>query len=159
MDICSAFDTLLPEQAGEECRRNTPRRAAEAWREMMSGYEEAFPDLSVFDATPGVTVKVEGVDVHSTCEHHLLPFFGKASVEYVTKKKAVGLSKIPRLVRHFSRRLQIQEKLTCEIATSLSSVVGSDVTVRIRCVHMCVRCRGVRDADSVTETTYTCREK
>ena len=149
-----AFCALIPEWASAECKENTPKRAASAWRELLQGYTNEFPDVSTFDASDGVRVKVDDITVHSMCEHHLLPFFGKASVEYTTNKHAIGLSKIPRIVKHFSQRLQLQERLTADVASSICSLVNADVTVHMKCVHMCMCARGI-ESNSGTETTFT----
>lgn len=146
------FRALIPECVSAECKENTPRRAASAWCELLQGYTNKFPDIPTFDALTGIKVDVDDITVRSMCEHHLLPFLGKASVEYTTNKHIIGRSEIQRIIEYFSQRLQLQGRLTAEIANSICYYVDADVTVNLKCVHTC--CGDLR-----IETTFTAKKK
>jgi len=143
-------ESLLLELGEDPARQGlkaTPDRVARALRELTDGYgvkpEEVVAD-AVFDQDYDEMVVVKDIDFYSLCEHHMLPFFGQVHVGYLPKGKVVGLSKIPRLVAVFSRRLQIQEQLTRQIAEALDSALqprGVGVVVEAR--HLCMEMRGV----------------
>ena len=154
-----AFCTLIPVEASAECRTNTPKRAARAWAELTAshGKEIDWDELRTFPCDPGVVIEMKDISVSSLCEHHLLPFVGTASVRYVTSGRAIGLSKIQRVVEFHARRLHIQEALTRDIATTLRQVLGADVCVVLECEHMCMRMRGVRAPGVHTRTEYVAR--
>jgi len=143
-------ESLLVELGEDPARQGlkaTPDRVARALRELTDGYgvkpEEVIAD-AVFDQDYDEMVVVKNIDFYSLCEHHMLPFFGQVHVGYLPKGKVVGLSKIPRLVAVFSRRLQIQEQLTRQIAEALDGALqprGVGVVVEAR--HMCMEMRGV----------------
>lgn len=124
----------------------TPERWLKAMLEMCSGYDVYIPDLyKTFDVAYDEMVLVQGIEFHSLCEHHLLPFSGVAHVAYIPKLKVIGLSKIARIVDAFSRRLQVQERLTTEIANSIDRNLDTKGTaVQLRASHSCMQCRGVR---------------
>ncbi len=131
--------------------RETPARVARSYAEMTAGYEmDPFEILgTVFEAPAGAPagdlVIVEGIPFHALCEHHLLPFSGVATVAYVPSGRIVGLSKIPRLVDAFARRLQVQERLTAEIAETLEAALAPrGVGVMISAEHLCLAARGAR---------------
>ena len=147
----------LDEEPGREGLRDTPRRAAKALRYLTGGYQMRVDDIlngALYSVTYDEMVIVKDIELFSLCEHHLLPFFGKCHVAYVPDKKVVGLSKIPRLVDMFSRRLQIQERLTQQIAETLQERIGPQgggVVVEAR--HLCMMMRGVEKQHSQTVTS------
>jgi len=139
---------LLGEDPTREGLEKTPLRVEKAYRHFTKGYEQDAGEIlksAVFGASDyDEMVIVKDIDVFSMCEHHLLPFFGKCHVAYLPEKKVVGLSKIPRVVEVFSRRLQIQEKLTTQIAKAIESALKpKGVGVVIEALHLCVMMRGV----------------
>jgi len=149
----------LGENAEREGLRDTPNRVARAWLEMTAGYAQDPKELlsTAFDSDMDQMVVVRGIPFESTCEHHLLPFMGEAHVAYVPKGRVVGLSKIPRLVRCFAKRLQIQEQMTHDIATTMMEVLEpAGVGVIVKAHHLCMRCRGVRDpkAEMITSSLH-----
>lgn len=135
---------------------DTPRRMDEAWDHLFSGYEKNPEDvLTVFDNEGyDEMIVVKDVDFYSTCEHHVLPFFGKAHIAYIPKDKIIGLSKIPRLVEIFARRLQNQERLTTQIADALEKLLApKGVAVVIEAQHFCMMARGVEKQSSRVTTS------
>ena len=148
--IAGLVDSLLVELGEDPDRQGlkaTPDRVARALRELTSGYgvkpEEVIAD-AVFDQDYDEMVVVKDIDFYSLCEHHMLPFFGQVHVGYLPRGKVVGLSKIPRLVEAFAHRLQLQERMTKEIAEALNGAVsprGVGVVVEAR--HLCMEMRGV----------------
>ena len=128
--------------------KNTPTRVSKSYSELLSGYNVDLDKLvngALFDVSYDEMVVVKDINFYSLCEHHLLPFYGKASVGYVPDKKIIGLSKIPRIVDTFSKRLQIQERLTKEIADAFQNIVNPrGLGVVIDAVHMCSVMRGVK---------------
>jgi GTP cyclohydrolase I len=138
----------LGEDGARDGLRETPKRVMRAWREMTSGYNEdpARVLAKRFDADGyDEMIAVRDIEFWSTCEHHLLPFHGKVTVGYLPGTSVVGLSKIPRLVHCFARRLQIQERLTSQIATALERhVEAKGVGVVMSATHLCMAARGVR---------------
>jgi GTP cyclohydrolase I len=152
---------LILAQIGEDVARQglleTPARVAKAWEEWASGYNKDPADiLKTFeDGAEGVgeMVIVKNIPFYSHCEHHMAPFFGVATVAYIPDGKIVGLSKLPRLVDMFARRLQVQERMTNQIADALQEhlkPVGVGVAVQAR--HMCMESRGVCQQGSSTKT-------
>jgi GTP cyclohydrolase I len=133
---------------------DTPSRAAAAWRELMRGYGPA-PDLRTFDAEGfDEIIAVGGLAFYSTCEHHLLPFAGTADFAYLPGPCILGLSKFARLLDHHSRRLQVQERLTQQLADALDDALDPrGVMVVLRAEHFCMACRGVEAAGHVTTTS------
>lgn len=146
---------------GEDTKREglllTPRRVAKAWRFLTSGYGQDVKKVlnnAVFKEKYDEMVIVKDIDFFSICEHHLLPFYGKAHIAYIPKGKIVGLSKIPRLVEVFSRRLQVQERMTQQIAETLFKVLEPDgVAVIVEARHLCMMMRGVEKQNSVATTS------
>jgi len=137
---------------------DTPRRIAKMYvSEIFSGLNyENFPKLTVIENKMKVDemVKVQDIDLASTCEHHLITIDGTASVAYIPKDKVIGLSKINRMVRFFAQRPQVQERLNEQILVALQTLLETDdVAVSIRATHFCVKARGVMDANSQTTTT------
>jgi GTP cyclohydrolase IA len=158
--IESLIKQLLHE-VGEDTSREgldrTPHRVAKAYEFLLSGYREDAGKVltsAIFQEKYSEMVVVKDIDFFSMCEHHMLPFFGKAHVAYIPNGKIVGLSKIPRLVEVFSRRLQVQERLTQQIAETLFGALNPDgVGVVIEARHMCMMMRGVEKQNSVATTS------
>ncbi|HVR71391.1 MAG TPA: GTP cyclohydrolase I FolE [Vicinamibacteria bacterium] len=146
---------------GEDPRREglleTPSRVEKAFRFLTKGYREDIDALlssALFTVSYDEMVLVKDIDVFSLCEHHLLPFFGKAHVAYIPKGRVIGLSKIPRLVDAFARRLQVQERLTVQIAQALQErIQPRGVGVVIEAMHFCMIMRGVEKQNSVAVTS------
>jgi GTP cyclohydrolase IA len=160
--IKSAVTQVL-EAIGEDPAREglvmTPRRVAHAYEELLSGYRTdpaALINNAIFDVEYDDMVIVRDIEYFSMCEHHMLPFMGHAHVAYIPGEKVIGLSKIPRIVDMFSRRLQVQERLTRQIAEFIEEVLGAKgVAVTMDGIHMCSMMRGVRKHDSgMTTSAY-----
>jgi GTP cyclohydrolase IA len=147
----------LGEDAHREGLERTPARVAAAMRYLTSGYAKNPSDIlndALFVEEYDEMVIVKDIDVTSLCEHHLLPFIGKCHVAYMPRKKIVGLSKIPRLVDMYARRLQVQERLTTQIANTLNEVLQPrGVAVVIEAVHLCMLMRGVEKQNSKAVTS------
>ncbi len=151
----------LLEKMGEDPSREgllaTPRRVESALRFLTSGYEadvDAVLNNALFSVDYNEMVIVKDIDFYSLCEHHLLPFFGKCHVAYIPNGRVVGLSKIPRVVDIFARRLQVQERLTNQIAaTLLEKVKPLGVGVVLEARHLCMSMRGVQKQNSVAVTS------
>lgn len=149
------------EQIGEdpsrEGLRETPKRAEGALRYLTKGYTENLDDIinhALFESDMSEMVIVKDIEVYSMCEHHLLPFLGKCHVGYLPNGKVVGLSKLARIVDYFARRLQIQERLTSEIAECIESITGArGVAVVIEAKHLCMMMRGVEKQNSIMTTS------
>ena len=137
--------------------RNTPDRVARAYDELLIGYTVdpvALLNNALFDVEYEQMVMVKNIDFYSMCEHHLLPITGQAHVAYLPDKKVVGLSKIPRIVDAFARRLQVQERMTDQIAELLNDLIQPrGVAVVVEATHMCVMIRGVKKANTVMRTS------
>ena len=148
---------LLGEDAKREGLQKTPERVAKAMKFLTKGYNEdpvAILKSAMFTEDYSQMVVVKEIDVYSMCEHHLLPFFGKAHIAYIPNGKIVGLSKLPRVVEAFSRRLQVQERLTNEIRDCIQSTLNPlGVAVVIEANHMCMQMRGVQKQNSLTTTS------
>jgi GTP cyclohydrolase I len=148
-------------QIGEDPRRpgleRTPERVAKAWQELTAGYRVDVDKLingALFDEPYSEMVVVRDIQFFSLCEHHLLPFFGVCHVAYLPQGKILGLSKIPKLVKAFARRLQVQERLTNEIAETLMAKVNPlGVGVVMEARHMCMEMRGAESSNSPTVTS------
>jgi len=146
---------------GEDPKREgllkTPERVEESLKFLTSGYATDVDKLvndALYNVDYNEMVIVKDIDVYSLCEHHMLPFFGKCHVAYLPKGKIIGLSKVPRLVDAYSRRLQIQERLTTEIAQCIQNIVKpAGVAVIIDAVHLCISMRGVEKQNSHTTTS------
>jgi GTP cyclohydrolase I len=141
----------------EQGIRDTPARVARMYDELLSGYRvdrEALINGALFDVEYDEMVIVKDIDYHSLCEHHLLPFYGRAHVGYLPGRKVIGLSKIPRMVEMFARRLQVQERMTQQIATLIDETIRPQgVGVVIEGVHLCAVMRGVKKPGSVMVTS------
>ena len=147
----------LGEDPGRDGLQRTPSRAAQAMRFFTQGYEvdpAAVLNDALFDVDYDEMVVVKDIDFYSLCEHHLIPFFGKIHVAYVPNRKVLGLSKIPRLVEVFSRRLQVQERLTVQIAQSLETMLQpKGVGVVCEAIHLCMKMRGVEQQNAFAITS------
>jgi GTP cyclohydrolase IA len=147
----------LGEDPHREGLERTPERVAKAMQYLTSGYGKNVDEIlndALFVEEYDEMVVVKDIDFASLCEHHLLPFIGKAHVAYMPRKKIVGLSKIPRLVEMFSRRLQVQERLTTQIATTLNDALQPrGVAVVMEATHLCMLIRGVEKQNSKAVTS------
>jgi len=135
----------------------TPERVDKSLRFLTSGYEMSVEEIvndAIFDVQYNEMVVVKDIEVYSLCEHHMIPFFGKCSVAYIPRDKVLGLSKIPRIVDVFSRRLQVQERLTVEIAECIDDLLNPyGVAVTMEALHLCMAMRGVQKQHSTTVTS------
>jgi len=146
---------------GEDLNRegliDTPKRAAKAFKFLTNGYEKSLEEVlngAIFSADTEDMVIVKDIELYSLCEHHLLPFIGKCHVGYLPSGKVLGLSKIARVVDMYARRLQIQEKLTKQIADAVASATNAKgVAVVIEAKHLCMMMRGVEKQNSVMTTS------
>jgi GTP cyclohydrolase I len=163
-EVTREFENLVRreiEMIGEDPDREglvrTPARVAKSLRFLTQGYDTSAEEVvgkGVFKEEHDNMIMVRDIELYSLCEHHLLPFFGKAHVAYIPNGKIVGLSKIPRIVDVYARRLQVQERLTEEIADGLCRVVNpSGVGVVIEAYHLCMMMRGVEKQNSKTITS------
>ena len=160
----SKIEALIRElliQIGEDPSREgiirTPERVAKAWKFLAMGYTQDLDSIinnAVFTENYDEMVTIKDIDFFSLCEHHLLPFFGKAHVAYIPNGKIIGLSKVPRLVEMFSRRLQVQERMTQQIAEVINDVLNpKGVAVVLEGEHMCMQMRGVEKQNSYATTS------
>jgi GTP cyclohydrolase I len=155
-----SFHDLL-EAVGEDPQRQgllkTPNRAARAFEFLTNGYRQNLDDVindAIFDSDASEIILVKDIELYSMCEHHLLPFIGKAHVAYIPSGKVIGLSKVARIVDVFARRLQIQEHLTLQIADALMKILRpTGVAVVIEAKHLCMMMRGVEKQNSVMKTS------
>jgi len=158
--IAAGVEKIL-KQIGEDPSRDglvrTPMRAEKALRFLTSGYETDLDEIvngALFDVDTDGMVVVRDIEFYSMCEHHMLPFYGKAHVAYLPKKKVIGLSKIPRIVDMFARRLQVQERLTEQVAKTIEQVLDArGVAVVVEARHFCMMMRGVEKQHSGTTTS------
>jgi GTP cyclohydrolase I len=159
-NIATKYKTILTdigENPGREGLLKTPERVAKAIQFLTHGYDlnpEEILKSAMFEEDYKQMVIVKDIEVYSMCEHHLLPFFGKAHVAYIPNGHIVGLSKIPRVVDAFARRLQVQERLTTEIRDCIENTLKPlGVAVVIECSHLCMQMRGIQKQNSVTTTS------
>lgn len=135
----------------------TPERVAASWKFLTSGYRnniEAIVNNAVFESEANNMILCKNIEVYSLCEHHMLPFFGSCTIGYIAKQHVIGVSKLARIVDHFSRRLQLQERLTSQIARAVKDSVGAmGVGVIIEAKHMCMIMRGVEKQHSSMTTS------
>ncbi len=158
--IASKYKTILTEIGEDPSREGllkTPERVAKAMQYLTHGYDLDPKEIlrsAMFEEDYKQMVIVKDIEVYSMCEHHLLPFFGKAHIAYIPNGHIVGLSKIPRVVDAFSRRLQVQERLTTEIRDCIQETLNPlGVAVVIECSHLCMQMRGIQKQNSVTTTS------
>jgi GTP cyclohydrolase IA len=158
--MAQAYRDLL-EAIGENPRRQglarTPERAARALEFLTQGYRQNPEEIingAIFDSDASEIILVKDIELYSLCEHHLLPFIGRAHVAYIPNGKVIGLSKVARIVDVFARRLQIQENLTTQIAEALMDALApSGVAVVVEAKHLCMMMRGVEKQNSVMKTS------
>ncbi|MDB4649231.1 GTP cyclohydrolase I FolE [Crocinitomicaceae bacterium] len=147
----------LGENPDREGLLKTPERVAKAMKFLTNGYDINPDDIvkqAIFHEEYSEMVLVKDIEIYSLCEHHVLPFFGKAHIAYIPDGKIVGLSKIPRVVDSYSRRLQVQERLTIEIRDCLQRTLNpKGVAIVLECSHMCMQMRGVQKQNSATTTS------
>lgn len=154
------FERII-EAIGEDLNRpglqDTPERAAKAFQFLNRGYSQSLDEVingALFPSDSSEMIIVKDVELYSLCEHHLLPFIGKAHVAYIPTGKVLGLSKVARIVDMYARRLQIQEQLTVQIAETIQQVTGAaGVGVIIEAKHMCMMMRGVEKQNSAMKTS------
>jgi GTP cyclohydrolase I len=148
---------LLGEKPDRDGLKDTPSRVAKALEFLTGGYEECPRKVlndALFDVKSDEMVIVKDIDFYSMCEHHMLPFFGKCHIAYLPGKKVVGLSKLPRMVDVFARRLQVQERMTHEIASTINDLIyPQGVGVVIEAQHLCMAMRGVEKQNSFAITS------
>lgn len=145
---------------GEDCQREglikTPERAAKAMRYLTSGYKQSLDEVinnAIFEEESEGVICVKDIEFYSLCEHHILPFWGKCHIAYIPDGKIIGLSKIARVVDMYARRLQVQERLSNQIADAIESVLKpKGVAVCMEARHMCMMMRGVEKANGKTRT-------
>ena len=147
----------LGEDPGRAGLERTPQRVAKAMRFFTQGYDQNPVEIlngALFDVTYDEMVIVKDIEFYSLCEHHMLPFFGRVHVAYVPNGKIVGLSKVPRVIEMFARRLQVQERLTRDIAQTLEDVLHpKGVAVVVEAIHLCMMMRGVSQQNSFAITS------
>ncbi|MEN8261522.1 MAG: GTP cyclohydrolase I FolE [Pseudomonadota bacterium] len=154
------FSSII-EEIGEDLNReglvDTPKRAAAAFRFLNNGYKKTLDEVlndAIFEAESEDMVIVKEIELYSLCEHHLLPFIGKCHVAYLPHGRVLGLSKVARIVDMYARRLQIQERLTKQIANAVLNSVGArGVAVVIEAKHLCMMMRGVEKQNSIMTTS------
>jgi GTP cyclohydrolase IA len=156
-DLIRKLLAELHENPDREGLRDTPKRVEKALKFLTSGYTADIDSVlnnALFTVDYSEMVIVKDIDFYSLCEHHLLPFFGKCHIAYIPTNKVIGLSKIPRLVDVFSRRLQVQERLTNEIADTISAKIAPlGVAVVMEATHLCMSMRGVEKQNSFAVTS------
>ncbi len=148
-------------EIGEDPEREgllkTPLRVAKSFEFLTEGYRMSVSDVvneAVFTAEGDNMIISRDIEIYSMCEHHMLPFYGRCHIGYIPKKKLIGVSKLSRIVDTFARRLQIQERLTCQIADAIMEQIDADgVGVVMECRHLCMMMRGVQKQNSVMTTS------
>ena len=157
MEHYHAILKLLGEDASREGLLKTPERVAKCMQFLTKGYNEDPTEIlrsAIFKEDYKQMVIVKDIEIYSLCEHHMLPFYGKAHVAYIPNGQITGLSKIPRCVESFARRLQVQEKLTMQIRDCIQETLNPlGVAVVIEAAHMCMQMRGVQKQNSITTTS------
>jgi GTP cyclohydrolase I len=156
-ELVTKLLSLLGENPRRDGLLNTPKRVERAFRHFTSGYHQDLDDVlngALFPIEYNEMVIVRDIDFYSLCEHHLLPFFGKCHVAYLPNKQIIGLSKLPRLVDIFSRRLQVQERLTQQIAETIQARIEPlGVAVVMEGQHLCMKMRGVEKQNALAVTS------
>ena len=160
-DTLQGLVTSILKEIGEDPGRDglerTPRRVASALRFLTQGYEQdpfAVLNNALFDVSYDEMVLVKDIDFYSLCEHHLIPFFGRVHVGYIPNGRVVGLSKLPRIVEVYARRLQVQERFTMQLAETLEQVlVPRGVGVVVEAIHLCMMMRGVEKQNAFAITS------
>jgi len=156
-ELVRALLIEVGEDPDREGLLKTPSRVAESWDFLTRGYRQdplRVINEAVFEVETNNMVLVRNIEVYSLCEHHMLPFFGRCHVGYIAKSKVLGVSKLARLVDIYARRLQIQERLTAEVAKQVMEAVDAEgVGVVIECRHLCMMMRGVEKQNSIMTTS------
>jgi GTP cyclohydrolase I len=160
-ELIESLTEKLLHSIGEDPSREgllrTPHRVAKAWDDFSQGYRANLDEIindAIFNENCSEMVVVRDIEFYSMCEHHMVPFFGRAHVGYLPKGKVIGLSKIPRIVDMFSKRLQVQERLTSQVAYTLQDVLNPvGVAVVMEGRHLCMQMRGVEKQNSFTSTS------
>ncbi len=156
-DAFAKIITDIGEDLQRDGLRDTPTRAAKAFQFLTRGYTQNLDDVingALFDSECNEMVLVKDIELYSMCEHHMLPFIGKCHVAYIPTGKVLGLSKVARIIDMYARRLQIQENLTKQIATTIQNVTNAaGVGVIVEARHMCMMMRGVEKQNSVMKTS------
>ena len=149
--------TEIGENPNREGLLRTPHRVAKAWKFISKGYDQSLEEVlndAIFEDECSEMVVVRDIEFFSMCEHHMLPFFGKAHVAYIPRGKVIGLSKIPRILEMYSRRLQIQERITHQVAQALNDLLDpAGVAVVLEVRHLCMQMRGVEKQNSFATTS------
>jgi len=156
----------LIKKIGEDPERDslllTPHRVVKSWGVLTSGYSENINQIldgAIFEENYNQMIVVKDIDFYSICEHHLLPFFGKCHIAYIPNKKIIGFSKIPKIVEHFSKRLQVQERLSQQIADTLNNILHPlGVAVVCEAQHLCMTMRGTEKVNSIATTSVVLGE-
>lgn len=155
--LCREMIKAVGEDENREGLQQTPRRFAKAFRELTSGYQQSVEQIingAIFEEKYSEMVVVKDIEFFSLCEHHLLPFFGRAHIAYVPNGKIIGLSKIPRIVKMFAKRLQVQERLTEQVTETIKEVLNPlGVACVIEADHLCMMMRGVEVQSSAMVTS------
>jgi len=158
--LIEKYQLTIEEQASLDLKE-TSRRVAHAFEEMLSGYElnngnGAYTTFPVRETEDHNAVCAKGISFSSVCSHHLLPFIGEMEIYYVPSSRVIGLSKLSRIVRKYSQRLQLQENLTNQVADAIVEILEPKaLSVTSKCVHSCVACRGVSDPNMVIEVAVS----
>ena len=156
-EITKSLLEAIGEDPNREGLLKTPQRVAKSWEFLSKGYEEELDTLinnAIFEESAKDMVIVKNIEFYSLCEHHLIPFHGKAHVAYIPDGKIIGLSKIPRIIDHYSKRLQVQERLTNQIANTLQDILQpKGVAVVMEGKHFCMLMRGVQKQNSIATTS------
>jgi GTP cyclohydrolase I len=148
---------LIGEDSTRQGLMKTPKRVAESWKFLSQGYHQNLDEIineAIFDESAKDMIIVKDIEFYSLCEHHLIPFYGKAHVGYIPDGKIIGLSKIPRIIDFYARRLQVQERLTNQIATCIQDLLNpKGVAVVMEGRHFCMLMRGVQKQNSIASTS------
>ena len=148
---------LIGEDSTRQGLIKTPKRVAESWKFLSQGYHQNLDEIineAIFDESAKDMIIVKDIEFYSLCEHHLIPFYGKAHVGYIPNGKIIGLSKIPRIIDFYARRLQVQERLTNQIATCIQDLLNpKGVAVVMEGRHFCMLMRGVQKQNSIASTS------
>lgn len=158
-ELVKKFLTEIGEDTNREGLLKTPKRVEQAIKFLTQGYsqnEEEIINGALFESNNHEIIIVKDIEFYSLCEHHILPFYGKVSIAYIPDKKIIGLSKFCRVVEMYSRRLQVQERLTSDIANCLNKwLKPKGIVVYIEAFHLCISMRGVRNQNANTVTLYS----
>lgn len=147
----------IGEDTDREGLQRTPERVAKSFEYLTSGYRadmDALINNALFEAATNNMIICRDIEVYSLCEHHMLPFYGRCHIGYIARKKVLGLSKLARIVDYYARRLQIQERLTAQVARRVMDLTGAEgVGVVMECKHLCMMMRGVEKQNSIMTTS------